>query len=505
MAVPYFGDFAEDDTVLIPFNTFDSNDPQASVTITNLADADIMVHKDGGLTQIVTDGATVVINFDSITGNHMVTIDTSAHADYSTGSEYAVRIEGTTVDAGTINAWIGSFSIERAGGALALIKAGVTLGSGAITDASLAGNMEIVFETDFAANYNQTDNAWVTNGTSFIGTGWNLGKTGYALTTADWNVGKTGYTLTATTGLGAQTANITGNLSGSVGSVTGAVGSVAGNVDGSVGSNLELGPSEVNAQCDASIETYGLDHLVSTSVTGADVADDSIIAQMVGDDATADWDTYNNTTDSQEALRNHIGDGTNLPEAGGDGDHLTESGGTGDQLTAINLPNQTMDITGNLSGSVGSVTGAVGSVAGNVDGSTASVTGSVGSVLGGIDTTVGTITTLDALDTAQDTQHTTTRAVVDDLAVKKNATFSNFEFLMVLTSDHVTPATGLTVTGQRSINGAAFAGVSGTIAEVSNGIYQFDAVAADTNGDVITWRFSSATADDTFVTFKTVT
>jgi hypothetical protein len=52
----------------------------------------------------------------------------------------------------------------------------------------------------------------------------------------DWNVGKTGYALTATTGLGNQTANITGNLSGSVGSVTGAVGSVTGNVGGSVAS-----------------------------------------------------------------------------------------------------------------------------------------------------------------------------------------------------------------------------------------------------------------------------
>jgi hypothetical protein len=49
---------------------------------------------------------------------------------------------------------------------------------------------------------------------------------------------------------------------------------------------------------------------------------------------------------------------------------LTEAGGDGDHLTAINLPNQTMDIvgniTGNLSGSVGSVTGAVGSVTGSV-------------------------------------------------------------------------------------------------------------------------------------------
>jgi len=109
----YLGDFPEDATVYIPFNTFSSNDPQASVTITNLADADIMVHKDGGTTQIATDGATIAIDYDTITGNHLITIDTSVHADYSTGSDYMVRIEGTTVDAGTINAWIGSFSIEN--------------------------------------------------------------------------------------------------------------------------------------------------------------------------------------------------------------------------------------------------------------------------------------------------------------------------------------------------------------------------------------------------------
>ena len=75
---------------------------------------------------------------------------------------------------------------------------------------------------------------------------------------------------------------------------------------------------------------------------------------------------------------------------------------------------------------------------------------------------------------------------------------------MVLASDHVTPATGLTITGQKSVDGGAFSSVSGVITEVSNGIYQFDALAADTNGDVITWRFSSATADDVFETFTTI-
>ena len=87
--------------------------------------------------------------------------------------------------------------------------------------------------------------------------------------------------------------------------------------------------------------------------------------------------------------------------------------------------------------------------------------------------------------------------------IQKNTAFNNLEFLMVLTSDHVTPATGLTVTGERSLDGGAFGAVTGTIAEVSNGIYQVDLLSADTNGDVITYRFSSGTADDTFITVTT--
>lgn len=124
--VPYYGDFAEDATVYIPLNTFDSNDPAASVTATNLANTDVHIHKDGGTTQRNNAaGITMTIDYDSITGNHLLIIDTSDNtvADFwQAGHEYQVRVEGVTVDAGTINAWVGSFSIERAGGALALIK-----------------------------------------------------------------------------------------------------------------------------------------------------------------------------------------------------------------------------------------------------------------------------------------------------------------------------------------------------------------------------------------------
>jgi len=114
--VQYLGDFAEDATVYIYFNTFSSNDPAASVTATTLAATDIHVYKDGSETFIVTDGATVILNHDTTDlgdGVHLLTIDTSAHADYSIGSDYMVRIEGATVDAGLINAAIATFSIEN--------------------------------------------------------------------------------------------------------------------------------------------------------------------------------------------------------------------------------------------------------------------------------------------------------------------------------------------------------------------------------------------------------
>ena len=54
---------------------------------------------------------------------------------------------------------------------------------------------------------------------------------------------------------------------------------------------------------------------------------------------------------------------------------------------------------------------------------------------------------------------------------------------MVLTSDHVTPGTGLTVTAQRLIDSGVYTAVSGNMTEVSNGTYRLDYLAADCNGD----------------------
>lgn len=115
--IPYLGDFVEDDVVHLMFNTFSSDDPSASCTITNFIDTDVHIHKDDGLTQRNNAaGITVSVNFDGITGSHMVKIDTSddtVAGFWVAGHDYFVRVEGTTVDAATINAVICHFSIEN--------------------------------------------------------------------------------------------------------------------------------------------------------------------------------------------------------------------------------------------------------------------------------------------------------------------------------------------------------------------------------------------------------
>lgn len=61
--------------------------------------------------------------------------------------------------------------------------------------------------------------------------------------------------------------------------------------------------AEVQSEVDDALIAKGLDHLVFASVAGADVADNSIFAKLVSKSATADWDSFSNTTDALEALR----------------------------------------------------------------------------------------------------------------------------------------------------------------------------------------------------------
>lgn len=209
-----------------------------------------------------------------------------------------------------------------------------------------------------------------------------------------------------------------------------------------------------------------------------------------------------------------------------------------------NVGGNVVGSVGSVVGSVGSVVGSVGSVVGNVGGSVASISGvsfpsnfgtlginasghisrvvlcdtittytgntpQTGDSFARIGATGSGLTSLAPAATALSTvQWTTARAGYLDalnggIVVKRNTALANFEFLMVLSSDHVTGATGKTITATRSIDGGAFASCTNSASEVSNGVYKINLSAADLNGTTVTLRFTASDCDDTFITILT--
>lgn len=88
--------------------------------------------------------------------------------------------------------------------------------------------------------------------------------------------------------------------------------------------------------------------------------------------------------------------------------------------------------------------------------------------------------------------------------IRKNQALSNFSFLMIDSTDHFTPKTGLTITAERSIDGGAFASCANSASAVANGVYKIDLAASDLNGNVITFRFTGTGADPRLITIITV-
>ena len=89
--------------------------------------------------------------------------------------------------------------------------------------------------------------------------------------------------------------------------------------------------------------------------------------------------------------------------------------------------------------------------------------------------------------------------------ITKNEALPKFDFLMVLTSDHITSGTGKTVTGTISKNGGAFTVITNTITEVANGMYTIadGFTQTEMNADVITLQFAADDCDTRIITLLT--
>lgn len=83
---------------------------------------------------------------------------------------------------------------------------------------------------------------------------------------------------------------------------------------------------------------------------------------------------------------------------------------------------------------------------------------------------------------------------------KKNTAFNNFSWIMFLSSDHRSPATGKTVVCQRSIDGGSWGDCTSTPAtEIGSGAYKINLSTSDLNGSVVLLKFTEATCDTRYV------
>lgn len=103
-----------------------------------------------------------------------------------------------------------------------------------------------------------------------------------------------------------------------------------------IGSLNNISESQVNAQVDVALSDIRLDHLLLNAVSDSDVTNNSVFARLVSKSATANWGTFDNTTESLEALRDR-GDSSWLTATGFS--TLTQT----DIRTAVGLASANLD------------------------------------------------------------------------------------------------------------------------------------------------------------------
>lgn len=435
--------FNSGDTVYFPFDTYDS--AGASVTITGLAVTDIEVYKNGSITQRSSDnGYTLLdtdgIDFDGSTGLHGFSIDTSDNSDagfWADGAQYWVHVNAITVDSQTVRFTY----FLTLGYLLRPTTAGRKL------DVSTGGEAGL----DWA-------------------------NVGSPTTT----VGLSGTTVKTATDVEADTQDLQARLPAALG----ANGNMKADVLDLNGNNQSLLDLKDFADDGYNPSVNGImlvDSVVSTGTVTGNVNGNvgGNVTGSVGSLATqAKADVQ---AEAEEALQTyHL-------------DHLIASADPGGAVANSSFWAKLHSKSATPAySSYDNTTDSLEANRDNIG------TAGAGLTIAGI---AGTITTLDALDTAQDTQHSTSQSKLDtllsvDRAYAKNVAVTGFQFPMLLTNGD--PATGKAASMViYIIADGVFGTVAATPVEIDDsgtdiGQYKVNLSQAEMNADEISLIFTAS-------------
>lgn len=164
------GDFNTGTTVRCPFNTH----AVAGESITIGTNGTIAIYKDSSTTERSSgNGVTFTEDHDGHTGTHFIAIDLSDNTDsgfYAAGSTYFIKYHSATIDGKAVSVWLGWFSIERVNKVNVTQNAGTSItasgGRQEVNVSHVGGsttpvtNLGVVFNTDFATNYDTSLDMW---------------------------------------------------------------------------------------------------------------------------------------------------------------------------------------------------------------------------------------------------------------------------------------------------------------------------------------------------------
>ena len=307
----YQGDLLEDQILYFEFT---SRREDTGVPIVLDGTPSLAIYADDGTTQS-TAGITLTVSHDSIVGKNMVKIDTSADAFYATGADYSVVIAAGTVNSNSVvGEVVGSFSIEN--------RSTTALATALTTIDTVVDRIEV--DTQDIQTQIGTDGAGLTN------MPWN----------SAWDAEVQSEVADA---LNAYDPPTNTEMVAAFTEIKGATWATT--------DSLEAIRNEV-VVVDGIVDTILVDTADLQGNQGA-WATATGFSTHSASDVTTDMDA--NSTNLNTIISD-IGTVDTVVDA-----LATTIGTAGDGLTAINLPNQTMDIvgniTGNISGSVGSLTG----------------------------------------------------------------------------------------------------------------------------------------------------
>lgn len=515
----YGGDFAIGSTVNFTITT-NAATGAAVAPSSAFEAADLIIYKGSSATQRTSSaGVTMTSPFDSITGLHMVSIDTTDNTDagfWVAAADYHVILspDTETVDSVAVVKEVFHFSIEnRSGTKLAgLVASGTLSGTHSTTTADLgtaAPSNDIAGQTLFIPthNFSRTIDSYNTStgvATFSPATAVTLanGNQWYLFASAPASTGSLpGVDVKAINAVTQVTPGAAGGLmiAGSNAATTFASFTVSGttvhtgNVSFAAGFNI----------------TQSTSNTAALVVTGNGTGNGATFTS--GSGATGQGLNITSAATNGSALAlTAAGSGSGLNSTGG-------ASGKGAAFTAGATGSAAVALTGGPTSGAGlTITTTSGDgiqvlpTAGNALVLTANGTSKHGAVITG-----GTAGTSDGIKAVAGTGGVDIRGAItgnitgttsmSGASYQKNVAANDIPFVMVDSTDHVTRKTGLTVTATRSIDGAAFGSATGTVSEVASGAYVLDASQADMNGNNIIFRFTGTAADPVELHIKTYT